>query len=151
MRHTESTAQRRGRHESGNRDFNILKIPEIQHKSILSLRTGAPNASTIHRPIINTRRVHDFRPVRRTIMIPRLGRRPVRHARHHKKPRHREIPGFTIKNLAVTYFHMGKPHTIIGAEQFHFRVRDGIGWFPLAKAARQTGMEKGAGYIYLVT
>ena len=61
------------------------------------------------------------------------------------------IPGFTVKSLAVTYFHMGRPHTIIGAEQFHFRVRDGIGWFPLAKAARQTGMEKGAGYIYLVT
>jgi hypothetical protein len=43
-----------------------------------------------------------------------------------------------IKSLAVTYFHMGKPHTIIGAKQFHFRVRDGIGWFPLANAARQT-------------
>ena len=39
----------------------------------------------------------------------------------------------------MTYFRMGKPHTIIGAEQFHFRVRDGIGWFPLAKVARQTG------------
>ena len=32
---------------------------------------------------------------------------------------------------------MGKPQTIIGAECFHFRVRDGIGWFPLAMAARQ--------------
>ena len=53
-----------------------------------------------------------------------------------------------IKSLAVTYFHMGKPHTIIGAKQFHFRVRDGIGWFPLANAARQTVREKGAGYIY---
>ena len=39
--------------------------------------------------------------------------------------------------LAVSYFHMGRPHTIIGAECFHFRVRDGIGWFPLAMAARQ--------------
>jgi hypothetical protein len=38
----------------------------------------------------------------------------------------------------VSYFHMGKPHTIIGAEHFHFRVRDGIGWFILAMAARQT-------------
>ena len=28
-------------------------------------------------------------------------------------------------------------NTIVGAEQFHFRVRDGIGWFPLAIAARQ--------------
>jgi hypothetical protein len=57
------------------------------------------------------------------------------------------MPGFSIRSLAVTYFHMGRPHTIIGAEQFHFRVRDGIGWFPLAKAARQTGMEKGTGSI----
>ena len=30
------------------------------------------------------------------------------------------------------YFHMGKPHTIIGAERFHFRVRDGFGWVTLA-------------------
>ncbi len=33
---------------------------------------------------------------------------------------------------------MGRPHTTIGAERFHFRVRKGIGWFPLAIAARQT-------------
>ena len=33
---------------------------------------------------------------------------------------------------------MRRPHTIIGAKQFHFRVRDGIGWYPLAIAARQT-------------
>ena len=37
----------------------------------------------------------------------------------------------------MSYFHVGKPHTIIGAERFHFRVRDGIGWFPLAITARQ--------------
>lgn len=47
--------------------------------------------------------------------------------------------GFGYKCLAVTYFHMGKPHTIIGAESFHFRVREGIGWFRLAIAARQEG------------
>ena len=51
--------------------------------------------------------------------------------------------GLQNKCLAVTYFHMGRPHTIIGAERFHFRVRDGIGWFPLAIAARQTGGEEG--------
>jgi hypothetical protein len=34
---------------------------------------------------------------------------------------------------------MAKDHTTIGAERFHFRVREGIGWFPLAIAARQTG------------
>lgn len=33
---------------------------------------------------------------------------------------------------------MGKPHTIIGAMSFHFRVRDGIGWYQHAMAARQT-------------
>ena len=44
------------------------------------------------------------------------------------------------KCLAVTYSHMGRPQTTIGAEQFHFRVRDGIGWFPFAIAARQTVM-----------
>src|SRR5271170_2716709 len=44
-----------------------------------------------------------------------------------------------IKSLAVTYFHIDKVDTSIGAERFHFRVRKGIGWFPLAMAARQTG------------
>jgi hypothetical protein len=48
-----------------------------------------------------------------------------------------------IKSLAVTYFHIDKVDTSIGAEHFHFRVRKGIGWFPLAMAARQTGC-KGA-------
>ena len=42
-------------------------------------------------------------------------------------------------SLAVSYSHMGRPHTTIGAERFHFRVRNGIGWFPLAIAARQFG------------
>ena len=37
----------------------------------------------------------------------------------------------------LTYFHMGKPHTIIGAERFHFRVRNGFGWFPLAMVTGQ--------------
>src|SRR5712671_2464871 len=31
----------------------------------------------------------------------------------------------------------GNCHTTIGAEHFHFRVRNGIGWFLLAIAARQ--------------
>ena len=39
----------------------------------------------------------------------------------------------------MTYFHMGKPHTIIGAIWFHFRVRDGIGWYPDAVVAGRTG------------
>ena len=38
----------------------------------------------------------------------------------------------------MTYSGMPERHTTIGAERFHFRVRNGIGWFPLAIAARQT-------------
>src|SRR5260370_12521004 len=49
-----------------------------------------------------------------------------------------------IKSLAVTYFHIDKVDTSIGAERFHFRVRKGIGWFPLAMAARQTGRNGGS-------
>ena len=45
---------------------------------------------------------------------------------------------FPFKSLAVTYSGMACGHTTIGAERFHFRVRNGIGWFPLAMAARQT-------------
>ena len=37
----------------------------------------------------------------------------------------------------MTYFHMGRPHTIIGAGAFHCRVRDGIGWYHAAMAARR--------------
>ena len=48
--------------------------------------------------------------------------------------------GLLNKILAVSYSHMGRPHTTIGAERFHFRVRKGIGWFPLAIAARKTGL-----------
>ncbi len=44
-----------------------------------------------------------------------------------------------MKSLAVSCFRMGKSHTIIGAESFHFRVRNGIGWFQLAIATRQIG------------
>jgi hypothetical protein len=33
-------------------------------------------------------------------------------------------------------------HTTIGAESFHFRVRDGNGWFQLANAARKDGSKE---------
>ena len=36
----------------------------------------------------------------------------------------------------------GECHTIIGAERFHYRVRNGIGWFPLAIVTRQTGVSE---------
>ena len=52
-----------------------------------------------------------------------------------------------IKSLAVTYFHIDKVDTSIGAERFHFRVRKGIGWFPLAMAARQNGCG-GASHVW---
>jgi hypothetical protein len=52
-----------------------------------------------------------------------------------------------IKSLAVTYFHIDKVDTSIGAERFHFRVRKGIGWFPLAMAARQNG-SGGASHVW---
>src|SRR5580693_8049008 len=44
-----------------------------------------------------------------------------------------------MRSLAVTYSGMACSHTTIGAGRFHFRVRNGIGWFPLAIAARRTG------------
>ena len=49
-------------------------------------------------------------------------------------------PGFSIKSLAIPYFRMANCHTIIGAKRFHFRVRDGIGWFTLAMVTKQTGV-----------
>ena len=49
--------------------------------------------------------------------------------------------GLWNKCLAVSYSHMGRPHTTIGAEHFHFRVRDEIGWYLLAIAARQNWFE----------
>lgn len=38
---------------------------------------------------------------------------------------------------------MANCHTIIGAKRFHFRVRDGIGWFTLAMVTKQTGVASG--------
>ena len=35
---------------------------------------------------------------------------------------------------------MANCHTIIGAKRFHFRVRDGIGWFTFAMVTKQTGV-----------
>ena len=37
-----------------------------------------------------------------------------------KKPQSYIDWGFEVKCLAMTYFHMGRPHTIIGAVPFHF-------------------------------
>ena len=56
-----------------------------------------------------------------------------------KNPRQVSLSGVLFESLAVTYSCMVEDQTTIGAERFHFRVRKGIGWFPLAMAARQTG------------
>lgn len=42
-----------------------------------------------------------------------------------------------IRTLTVTYSSVATGETTIGAERFHFRVRNGIGWFPLAMAVRE--------------
>ena len=44
--------------------------------------------------------------------------------------------GFWCKALAMTYSRM-RMHTTIGAYAFHFRVRDGIGWFHAAMFTRE--------------
>ena len=48
----------------------------------------------------------------------------------------------------MSYSHMGRPHTTIGDASFHFRVRDGIGWFQYSMAARQTGMKNGVRDVF---
>ena len=60
--------------------------------------------------------------------------------RAHRKtpPKSFDLRGVLFESLAVTYSSMATGQTTIGAERFHFRVRNGIGWFPLAIAARQT-------------
>lgn len=55
-----------------------------------------------------------------------------------KNPRKHCLRGFKIIKAGSVLLSHGNSHTIIGAERFHFRVRNGIGWFPLAMAASQT-------------
>ena len=45
--------------------------------------------------------------------------------------------GPDVRCLAMSYFHMGKPHTIIGDEPFHGRVRKGIGWYQFSMVTRR--------------
>lgn len=53
-----------------------------------------------------------------------------------KEPRRALGPG-GVDLLATTYFHTGYPRTIIGDDAFHFRVRDGNGWFHVSLATRR--------------
>ncbi len=50
---------------------------------------------------------------------------------------------FHIRRLAIPYFRMANCHTIIGTKRFHFRVRDGVGWFTLAMVTKQFGVAEG--------
>ena len=56
-----------------------------------------------------------------------------------KKARMGSRAGFCFWGLAIPYFHMANCHTIIGTKRFHFRVRDGSGWFTLAMVTKQFG------------
>ena len=64
---------------------------------------------------------------------------PYLHPCRQKKTQVHVNLGLLNKSLAIPYFRMATCHTIIGAKRFHFRVRDGIGWFTLAMFTRQTG------------
>ncbi len=50
--------------------------------------------------------------------------------------------GFRFGRLAIPYFRMANCHTIIGTKRFHFRVRDGVGWFTLAMVTKQSGLTR---------
>ena len=53
-----------------------------------------------------------------------------------KTPAGVTLRGFCCKALAMTYSRM-RVHTTIGAAAFHFRVRNGIGWFHSAMVTRE--------------
>ena len=64
-----------------------------------------------------------------------------------KKPPATFVTGGSDRSLTVTYSRMATGHTTIGAERFHFRVRNGIGWFPLAHAVRQKGNPERSSFL----
>ena len=53
-----------------------------------------------------------------------------------RKPPQENPAGVLGKALAMTYSRM-RMHTTIGAAAFHFRVRNGIGWFHSAMVTRE--------------
>jgi hypothetical protein len=69
-------------------------------------------------------------------------------SKNHSEKKSPSKMGFLNKSLAMSYFHMATCHTIIGAKRFHFRVRDGIGWFTLAMFTKQTGLVALATFIH---
>ena len=50
-------------------------------------------------------------------------------------------PWAGVWRLAIPYFRTAKCRTIIGAGRFHFRVRDGSGWFTPAMVTKQFGVK----------
>ena len=67
--------------------------------------------------------------------VPQPRCRRLDNATHKNKPP-RLCGGLREKALAMTYSRM-RLHTTIGAAAFHFRVRDGIGWFHSAMFTRE--------------
>ena len=57
-------------------------------------------------------------------------------SRHKKSPVRANLQGFIYKSGDVLLSH-GRTHTIIGANWFHFWVRDGIRWFTVAMVTRK--------------
>ena len=106
------------------------------HRRVSDGRRNAARQSTAL-PGANAARVQ---PSGRTLSVAKGPTHQTSVGAPHKKSRNSSSCGFDFKSLAVSYSHMGRPHTTIGAERFHFRVRKGIGWFPLAIAARKTGL-----------
>jgi hypothetical protein len=49
-------------------------------------------------------------------------------------------PWAWVWRLAIPYFRTASCRTIIGARRFHFRVRDGSGWFTPAMVTKQFGV-----------
>ena len=69
-------------------------------------------------------------------------RAPSRRDPQKRKPRVSfDTRGSPFGTLTVTYSSVATGETTIGAERFHFRVRNGIGWFPLAMAVRETFLQ----------
>ncbi len=69
------------------------------------------------------------------LRLPDFGRADISTRDHYvKKP---PLKGaVNLNKLAATYSHMAYRHTTIGATMFHFRVRNGTGWFHCAMATR---------------
>ena len=64
---------------------------------------------------------------------------------NNKKPHPASWKGFLGKKPGDDRLWHGQLHTIIGAKWFHFWVRDGIRWYPLALVARQKLVERKLG------